>query len=304
MRKIALVYGNGRYKNIVKALNLLREEIIERIKNKNKIVIKPNFVRTSVPLAATNVMAVKGILDFLKQFNLSEITIAEGAFEGPTDRGYKEYGYYQILKNYPVKFVDLNNDDYQEIEIKDSLTPQYFTTLKLKISKTILESDFRISVGPPKTHESVGATLTLKNLVVGSIITQQREKDGNYWRGEIHQYGKRALGRILFYLAKIISPDLSVLDAFEGMEGDGPSFGEPVKMNLAIVGFDFVAVDSLGVYLMGFNPQKINYLRLCAENQLGEQDFSQLKIVGLRGDLEKYRQNFRPNPQYPFSLKD
>jgi len=44
--------------------------------------------------------------------------------------------------------------------------------LRLHLARSVVESDFRISVGPPKTHDIVIVTLSLKNMIMGSLISR------------------------------------------------------------------------------------------------------------------------------------
>ena len=108
-----MIKGNDRSENIYKALKLIEDQVLSSIRGK-QILIKPNFVQTSVPLAATHVDAVRGILEFLRPHYKKEILIGEAAAskEG-TIAGYKNYGYYDLVKKYKVKLVDLNLGGYE-----------------------------------------------------------------------------------------------------------------------------------------------------------------------------------------------
>ena len=62
--------------------------------------------------------------------------------------------------------MDLNADEPVELTAFDwRLRP-----LSLKASRTVVESRFRISVGPPKTHDTVLVTLSLKNMIMGGLV--------------------------------------------------------------------------------------------------------------------------------------
>ena len=43
--------------------------------------------------------------------------------------------------------------------------------LSLKASRSAVQSRFRISIGPPKSHDSVLVTLSLKNLIMGALFS-------------------------------------------------------------------------------------------------------------------------------------
>src|SRR3990172_10136578 len=153
--KVALVVGKSRRENILTALNLLREDVKKKISGKGRVVIKPNFVTVHNQLAATHVETIRAILDFLKPICKEKIIIAEKAAVGTTNEGFKNYHYYDLKKDYDVDFVDLAEDKFVTEEIYDAS----FKKIKIGIARTILESDFLISVTPAKTHDVGVVTL-------------------------------------------------------------------------------------------------------------------------------------------------
>lgn len=287
MTRIALIKGNNRYQNISQALNLLKKDIAEKIKDKKKIVIKPNFVSTEIQLAATHVDAVRAILDFLKLFTKQKITIAEGAALGSTEVGFDNFGYYNLAKDYNLEFIDLNKDDSIEVELFDHrLEP-----LTSRLSKTISESDFLISPAMLKTHDTVVVTLSLKNVAVGALLNKT----------DIHQ-GAKAINLSLAKLAEIVPPYLAVIDGLKGMQGDGPVHGQSVQMNLALAGLDFLAVDTIATQLMGFDPEQVGYLYYCKQKNLGQGDVEKINIVG-NASLKNCSKKFKPHSTFQNQLK-
>lgn len=287
MAKVALIKGNNRYQNVRQALDLIKEDVGEKIKGKKKIVIKPNFVSTEIQLAATHLEAVRAILDFLKPLTKQKIIIAEGAALGSTETGFKNFDYYDLAKDYNLEFIDLNKDDFVEVELFDHRLEPF----KTRLAKTIVESDFRISPAMLKTHDTVIVTLSLKNMVVGPLLNKV----------DIHQ-GAKAINLSLAKLAEVIPPHLAVIDGFIGMQGDGPVHGEPIQMNLALAGLDFLAVDTLGAYLMGFNPEQVGYLYYCKQKGLGQGDIKQIDIIG-NTSLRECCKKFKPHSTFQNQLK-
>jgi hypothetical protein len=53
--------SNGYYEGSLRALKPFEDDIAEGIKGKKKVLIKPNFVSTTVQLAATHVESVKAV---------------------------------------------------------------------------------------------------------------------------------------------------------------------------------------------------------------------------------------------------
>jgi uncharacterized protein (DUF362 family) len=155
--RVALVRGNNRYENVAQSLEQIAADV--DLSGKQRVLIKPNFVVTHKPLAATHVDAVRAVLDFLRARYSGPITIAEGPSVQPAAEGYRNYGYEPLVQAYDATLMDLNHDEPVPMEVYDwRLRP-----LRLHLARSVVESDFRISVGPPKTHDAVTVTLSLKN---------------------------------------------------------------------------------------------------------------------------------------------
>ena len=69
-------------------------------------------------------------------------------------------------------------------------------------------------------------------------------------------------------------------------DGTGFNRGSNFALGLSIAGINMVAVDSVSSYLMGFDPQKLVYLRMAAEAGLGTNDLKQIQIYVVEdGDI-------------------
>ena len=156
----------GRYENISHALRLLSEGI--DLTGKKQVLIKPNFVMTRNPLACTHADAVRAVLDFVRARYDGPLTIAEGPSAEPAADAFRLLGYEPLAQAYDAVLVDLNYDEPLPVEVFDwRMRP-----LHLHLARSVVESDFRISVGPPKTHDVVIVTLSLKNMIMGSLISR------------------------------------------------------------------------------------------------------------------------------------
>tara|TARA_Y100000310_G_C20694459_1_gene824509 strand:- start:88 stop:1035 length:948 start_codon:yes stop_codon:yes gene_type:complete len=308
--EVALVKGESRYENVKESLELIRTNIYDKIRNKNKIIIKPNCVSDSVQLAAVHVDAIRAVLDFISEFSNKKIMIAEGSGYR-TQTAFKNFDYLSLKENYNVEFFDLNNDDFEEIEIYDrALKP-----MKVGIAKTILNADCVISLALLKTHNAAIATFGIKNVAVGSLIKKilfpyripvpvvrqivNRATALRNDKTKVHQ-GSVAINKNIFELYKKIKPDISIIDGFEAMECNGPIDGSPVQMKLAIAGTDALAVDVVSAELMGINPEDIGYLYYCMQHENFKPEW--MKVVG-NTTVEECKKNFEMHPSFQSQLR-
>ena len=172
MTTVALFRGNDRYRNVTQALTAIEHDVDWA--NKQRILVKPNFTSTVIPLAVTHVDAVRAVLDFLQPRTAGHVVIGEGAGLRDTWEGYRNYGYLPLRDQYGVDLVDLNRDEWVTTTVYDKrLRP-----LPLRVARTVVDSDLRISIGPPKTHDTIVVTLALKNLVMGALIRDEKGPGG------------------------------------------------------------------------------------------------------------------------------
>jgi len=282
---VALTSGNDRADMAFRALQPFSKEISQAIGNR-RIVLKPNNVNINVPLASTHVDTLDGILEFLKSIGKTENTvIAESAANGPTLDGFKNFGYFRLADKYGVKLVDLDQEPFDIIHVFDE---KDFRPHAVRISHLMLDpGSFIVSVARMKTHDRVFATLSLKNIVFGSPIKDQgftfsdSSKQGTTSDKPImHGSGFRGINYNLYAMSRQMHPHLSVIDGFEGMEGNGPNDGTPVDHRVCVAGLDWLAADRVGLELMGIEFANVGYMNFCSQTGLGIADLNKIEIIG------------------------
>jgi uncharacterized protein (DUF362 family) len=289
---VGLSSGEARYENVKGALDLLDTELTSALRGKKSILIKPNFVSTRRQAAASHVDAARAVLDVIKEKATGSITIAEGAAQIPTSQAFTNYGFERLAKEYGVKLVDLNAERSTEIDLYDrDLKP-----LTFRVAKTVLDSDFRISLALPKTHDTVVVTLAMKNLAVGALL---KDANGDE-KMKLHQ-GMRSINMSIARLAEAFPASLAVIDGFEAMEGEGPELGTTVRLGWAMAGLDPLAVDTLATHLMGFDTHVVGYLVMCRELGLGEGDLERIEVRGVK-EYSSLKKDLKPHSEYEKQL--
>lgn len=280
---VALIKSKGHYEGVDDALGLIEDQVKQGIEGKSRVLVKPNFVSTTRRLSATHVDAVKAILDIVLKYYSGKIIIAEGPASSNLMNGITNYGYMKLQDEYDVDFLDLNKDSGIEVEGFD----RRLNPLKYRLSKTVIESDYRISVALPKTHDTVITTLSIKNIVVGSLI--------NYEKSKVHQ-GYKGINLNLAKFAQVVTPHLGVIDGFVGMEGRGPVSGDPVDFKVAAASLYPISLDAVISKAMGFNPNDIGYLYHLNEWKKGVIDLNRINVIGT--SVNEIAKNFKPHPRF------
>ena len=324
----ALVRGDDRYGNVAASLASIADQV--RLDDVRRVLVRPNFVSTDCQLAATHVDAIRAVLDFVRAHcgYDGSIVVAEGAAMSATWEGFRNFGYEPLVAEYGVELVDLNGDETTPAQIYD----RRLRPLTVRLARTIVEADYRISVGPPKTHDGVIVTLSIKNMVMGSLVNPRAVQSGGgvpgiaqrvarlapkwVWQSGLAEWGKGTfLGRPggsskmamhqgfpvmnlnLALVAPHVWPHLAVIDGWQGMEGEGPGMGDPVAWRVALAGTDPLAVDVLTAHLMGFDLEQVGYLQYCRQLRLGVGDVEGIEVVG-NVACEDVRRSFAPHPTY------
>jgi uncharacterized protein (DUF362 family) len=315
---------------VARALRTIEDSV--DLADVQRLLIKPNFVSVERQLAATHVGAVRAVLDFVRARYDGTVIVAEGAAVSPTREGFHRFDYESLVDAYGVELLDLNADETVPVLIYD----RRLRPLTVSLARTAVEADYRIAVGPPKTHDVVVVTLSIKNMVMGALVNPGVASNGGgilhrarsaarlipdwlRWSGLIewlkgavlgstwgsskmamHQ-GVRVINLNLAMVASHVWPHLAVIDGWRGMEGKGPSEGETVEWRVALAGIDPLAVDTVTADLMGFAPEEVGYLQYCRALDLGTGALERIELVGNVAPAE-VRESFKPHPTYEDQL--
>ncbi len=296
--RVGLTTGTNRADMTFRALQPFSKEISQAVGNK-RIVLKPNFVSTNTPLAATHAETMEGALEFFKSIGkLGNVLIAESAGSGPANEGFDNYGYFNLINKYPVKLVDLDQEKSELLYVFDE---KDFRPHAIRMSSLLLDSDtYVVSVAKLKTHDRAVATLSLKNIVFGAPVkdvgfswSASRKPGAKSDKPIAHGSGFRGIHYNLYSLSKQLSPDLAIIDGFEGMEGNGPVGGTPVDHRVCVVSTDWLAADRVGVELMGIDFANVGYLNFCAQTGAGVADLNKIEVIGekITDHIKSYKMN-------------
>ncbi len=286
MSRVSIAGGDDRAKIAFDSLMPFQHKIAAAIGNK-RVVLKPNNVIIDKPLCATHADNLEGILEFLHSIGKTNVVIAESPANGSAMDGFANYKYDRLATKYHVKLVNLDMEGYEVLYVFNEKDMQPHA---VRVAKMMMDpaNNFVISAAKLKTHDLVGITLSLKNVVVGSGIKDSGAGLGKAGSGGgrsdkpiMHGGGTYGINYNIFALSAKLHPDLAVIDGYEGMEGTGPVNGTPVSQQVCVASMDWLAADRVGAELMGVDFSKIGYLSYCAKaGDRGQSDLGKIEIVG------------------------
>ena len=280
--KVALIRGEDRRQNIHDALLAIDHEIRPRLARTKCVIIKPNNVSTVNPLAATHADAMRGILDYLAPRFKGPVIIAESS-AGDTLEAYDNFGYNKLVTEFraqQVSLLDLNRDArYEVIPIID----YDLHVVPVRLAARLLDPEaFVICSAILKTHNVTVVTLSVKNMTLGAPLHHAPEETPRWNDKRKYHVGIRQTHYNMLLTAQRMVPHwgATVIDGFEGMEGNGPSSGTPVPHRIAIASTDFIAADRVALETMGVDADWVGYLRYCEQVGLGNYALGKIDVTG------------------------
>jgi uncharacterized protein (DUF362 family) len=220
------------------------------------------------------------------------VVIAESSARDTLD-GFENFKYTGLVserKSQHVSLVDLNREGkYVTLPLLD----YDLHAAPVRLAARLADPDaYVISCAMLKTHNSVVATMSVKNMTMGAPL---HSVSGTETWNDKHRYhvGARQHNYNLLLTAQKLLPywGTAVIDGFEGMEGNGPTSGTPVASRIAIASTDYIAADRVGLEAMGINPEWVGYLLFSGQAGLGQYDLSKIDVVGtpVASVQKKYR---------------
>lgn len=221
-----------------------------------RVMLKTNLLRPSTPerLIVTHPSVVAAVARLVKGAGATAI-IADSP-GGPFTRGrleqcYRKAGLYEVAEATGASL----SFDTRSIQVSH---PEGRLIKRLDLMQLVEEVDVIIGLAKLKTHALMtftGATKLMFGLVPGLA------KPG--YHGKLS--GANRFAEMLLDIVSYVKPALTVMDAVVGMEGNGPSGGDPRNVGLILAGADTTAVDLVAASVVGIDPLKVPTIRAAIE---------------------------------------
>lgn len=254
------------YPAICKSMEALH--IAADLRPEMKIVIKPNLVMAKSPdfPATTHPLVVKAVIRWLRKQGMQHITIAESS-GGLYNAEAMRHVYHVCGMDTLGEGAELNMD----FSAQTVNCPAGFKNHSFHLITPIVEADYIINICKLKTHAMTGYSGGIKNLF-GTIPGLEKPQMHYRWP-EIEDFSN-----MLLELAQTVAPQLTVIDAIDAMEGNGPTGGTSHPLHMLLAAKDFYTQDCFAAKLMGLEPTEIVMLRQALENGLARP--KELALVG------------------------
>ena len=234
------------------------------------VLLKPNLVEDLPGPVNTNPALIGAAARCFLRLGASSVLVGEGpGHQRDTELVVNAAGLDQALRETRIQFEDLNRDEL----VKVSLKANYSGLRELWLPRSVLASDIVVSMPKIKTHHWAGVTLSLKNMF--GIVPGMKygwPKNLLHWAG-IHES--------ILDICATVPIHFVIADGITAMEGNGPLQGTARELGKLVLADDPVAADATCARLMGFNPVRVEHIRM-AGDFLGNLHEHAIQMVGDR----------------------
>lgn len=249
-----------------------------------KVVLKPNLVMKRRPEEATTThpAVVAAVVRVLRRRGIEDITLADspgGLYNaGVLSALYASTGMKEAAR---AESFALNLDT----GFQNRTAVQAVRCHSFDIINPLAEADLIINLCKLKTHAMTGLSGACKNMF-GAVPGLKKP--------ELHcQFpDKAAFGEMLVDLCCLVRPALTIVDAVECMEGNGPTGGSRRHMGLTAAGRNPFSLDLILCRLIGVEPHTVSTCLSAVERGLCPQSSEAVELTG--DPIEAYATAFQP----------
>ena len=228
--------------------DILHEAVANaNLRGKKRIFIKPNLSHPEyLPGVVTDPELTSELIGLLRNQN-SEVIVGESnGFNYPCWTAFNKTGMKKAVEKAGGTVINLSEDHIVKVKLNNGTSVK-----QLFLPKTIMDANAVIDLPLMKTHEFMVYSGAIKNLF-GCIPSNKRIY--------LHPY----LPEVFYHLYTLFKPSLTIMDARTGIEGNGPTKGKPVQMDLILTSTNALTLDIVATKIMKLN-WKNTYLQYIAK---------------------------------------
>lgn len=178
-------------------------------------------------------------------------------------------------------------------ESEDRQFPEARILKTVTLGKFVTEADVIINMPKMKTHGITKLSCGVKNLF-GTIPGLQ--KAGYH----LNMPDINDFSNMLIDIALCVAPQLTIMDGIVGMEGEGPSGGDPIALNSLLISPNPFAMDVAAAEMVKIKPEKVPTIKMAGERGLPS-NLADIEILG--GALKEFHPTSFTSPDISYSAK-
>lgn len=251
------------------------------------VLLKPNLLQAKPPeeYITTHPALVEAVINLVKdKGGIPRVGDSPGAFDRGMEKYWKITGLQEVCNRLDVELVNFETAGSYHRTINDK---------EYHLTKPVLDADLLINLPKIKTHGLTLFTCAIKNLL-GTVP--------GFTKVEYHKEAPQPskFSEKVVDIFALNQPCLHIVDGVIGMEGSGPSSGDPRQLGMILAGTDGVAIDSFITYALGRNPLSIPTNRIAYHQGLGEANIENIEVLGEFPVIENFK--WPPNISYTLEM--
>jgi len=220
------------------------------------VLIKPNLLSDRNPAegVTTHPGLVAALIALVKGAGGKPCVADSPANTSKLERVWERTGFRALCEEENVPLLSLEQEGSTVFDVDG---------YRFSIARPVLDADVVISVPKVKTHVLTTLTGAVKN-TYGAVP--------GYQKTQLHRDHPRAgdFGELLLRIHDKVAPRLSLADGIVGMQGDGPSGGEPAQLGFLAASGDAVALDFVLCRILGIKPRAVPTLAALDSSRLAD----------------------------------
>lgn len=255
-------YGNVR-EAVDRAFELFPLEI-----RGSKVLIKPNVLRASEANEGivTHPAVLRAVVEKVESLAPASIVVGDNpgmASYGANEESFEKTGLMEAAGGY---YRNIGTDSVN-VDFNPDFMPM------VSVSRAVMEADIVISLPKFKTHGLTVMSGAIKNCY-GYLPGAQK--------AVLHKLAgsPERFHELIVDVFRLRIPDLSLVDAVVGMEGNGPASPELREIGLILASDNATALDAVIAKMMGCEPGRLRFLQRAREAGLGDYDIGSIEVLG------------------------
>ena len=264
------------YESVRRAVDRAFELFPVELQGKN-VLIKPNVLRASQAEEGivTHPAVLRAVVEKVEEMRPAKIVVGDnpGLFSyGANEEAFESTGLMEAARGY---YVNIGNDSAEV-----PFNPDFMETVAL--SQAVLDADIIISLLKFKTHGLTVITGAIKNSY-GFLPGAQKAR--------LHKISGTAerFHEMVVDVFRLRVPDLFIMDAVVGMEGNGPASPDLRDIGVILASDNAVALDSVMAAMMGCDPSRLRFLQKAKQVGLGDYDLRTIEIIGELKEISDFK---------------
>lgn len=246
------------------------------VKPEEKLLLKPNLLNRHVPEKAvtTHPAVFEAVGRSLRTSGFNQLTYGDSpGMPGSAEKTAEACGLTEAADRLNIPFADFTQS--RTVEYTRGMTAR-----KYEICQGVLDAGGIINICKMKTHQLERITGAVKNMFGCVHGVNKAASHAKYPDPE-------SFAQMLVDLNLLLKARIHIMDGIVAMEGNGPSSGTPVNMNVILISEDPVALDATFCRLISVDPSDIPTIYYGAVFGLGRWKEEDIEIAGVE-DLKLY----------------